>query len=97
MRLREDTGSYWTAVQAETAAQAAVTAYLQTRLITFGGTGSVTTTATRTGTSPKFDPSGVGGTVDVVVTYTHTYLALPKFLGWGNTINIAAETIMRLE
>lgn len=75
--------------------QTAVNDYLRSRLITFGGTATATTTATRTGTSPQHDVNG--GTLDVLVTYQHTYLALPKWAGWGDTINISSRTIMRLQ
>lgn len=68
--------------------------YLQSRLISFGGATSATVTAPTTGTSPKH---GGSGSIDVTVTYTHAFLALPRFLGWGNTINLSSETIMRLE
>jgi Flp pilus assembly protein TadG len=79
----------------EAEVQAAVNDYSQSRLITFGGTATATTTATRTGTSPRYDING--GTVDVLVTYQHTYLALPKWEGWGNTTHISSRTIMGLQ
>jgi Flp pilus assembly protein TadG len=79
----------------QTEIQTAVDDYLRSRLITFGGTATATTTAARTGTSPQFHIDG--GTVDVQVTYQHTYLALAKWAGWGDTINISSRTIMRLQ
>ena len=80
----------------------AVLSYLNTKLITFGGSGNVTVTAPLpTGQSPEYAyyPYTLGaiGTRTVTVTYQHTFLVLPRFLGLGNTINLAAQTIMRLE
>lgn len=98
----DSSGNYWSEATMRTAAQTAVNQYLQAKLINFGGAGTINTVAVRTGGSPG-DPDNpgnniTGGTVDVTVTYTHTYLAIPKFGGWGgNTINIGARTIMRLE
>jgi Flp pilus assembly protein TadG len=70
----------------------AVDNYLNGRLITFGATGPSWTTQVLA--NEAISP---GGRVDVQVTYTHRYLVLPNFLGFGNTINISAETIMRVE
>ena len=71
--------------------------YLTSKLITFG-TGSINTlvdTAINVnGISPKW---GGDGTFDVIVTYTHTFMTIPRFVGLGNTISLGAETIMRLE
>ena len=92
--------NYWTATQAEDAAKTAVTnymqtSYMQTRFLTFGATSPPTTAALRFGTSPQYDPAG--GTVEVTVTYQYRFLAIPKFAGWGDTLNISSKTIMRLE
>jgi Flp pilus assembly protein TadG len=99
--LTDGGGNYWSVAAMQTKVQQTVNDYLQTRLVTFGPLGSITTTATRTNQSPEYDyyayQSHDEGTVDVRVTYTHRYLALPNFAGWGNTIKISAETIMRLE
>ena len=73
----------------------AVSDYLQSKLITFGGSATPTTSVTRTGTSPDCDPGG--GTVEVQVSYTHTYLAFPRLAGWDGTVDIGAETTMRRE
>jgi Flp pilus assembly protein TadG len=86
-------GSYSPVTQTEV--ETAVNNYLQSRLITFSGTAAVTTQVVRAGTSPQLDANG--GTVAVQVSYQHTYLALPKIAGWGNTINISARTVMRLQ
>ncbi len=73
--------------------------YLGTHLITFGGKKSpssdpVTGAAvivTRNGVSP-------GGELRVKVGYTYSFLVLPQFaLGVGQGINMAAETVMRME
>jgi Flp pilus assembly protein TadG len=70
----------------------AVDNYLQGKLITF----SVTPPSWTTNLLAN-EAISPGGRVDVKVTYTHRYLVLPNFLGFGNTINISAETIMRVE
>jgi Flp pilus assembly protein TadG len=73
--------------------------YLGTHLITFGGKRSpssdpitgATVIVTRTGVSP-------GGELRVSVGYTYNFLVLPQFIpGVGQGINMAAETIMRME
>jgi len=73
--------------------------YLGTRLITFGGRRSpssspvsgATVIVTRTGVSP-------GNNLRVRVGYTYSFLVLPKFTpGLGGGINMAAETVMRME
>ncbi len=74
-----------------------VRSYLLRNLITFGRTPDITVLAPTTGTSPSNHDFPGSGYITVTVTYHHTYLALPNFLGWGNAIDIAAETIMRLE
>jgi Flp pilus assembly protein TadG len=70
----------------------AVDNYLQGKLITFGV--SPPSWTTNLLANEAISP---GGRVDVQVVYTHRYLVLPNFLGLGNTINISAETIMRVE
>lgn len=94
-------GSYWAEGDMQAAVSQKVNDYLQTRLISFGGPATINTVATRTNVSPRYNydayMSATEGKVDVVVTYTHRYLALPSFMGWGRTINISAETVMRLE
>jgi hypothetical protein len=78
----------------EPAIQNVVHDYWQPRLIAFDGN-TPTTTAPRTGTSPEY---GGDGYVAVTVTYTHTLMAIPSFLGMlDNKITMNAETIMRLE
>ncbi len=94
-------GSYWSAADMQTAASLAVTKYLQSKLVSFGGAATVTTTATRTGGSPG-DPAhpeynATGGTVEVKVSYVYRYLAFGRFVGWTDTITIGAKTTMRLE
>ena len=102
MTYQADSGTYWTVPEMEAAVRAAVTRYLQAKLITFGGTPIwVTDPIIRTGHSPG-DPDWptfnvIGGTVDVTVTYTHTFLAFPRIAGLGNNIDLDARTIMRLE
>ena len=77
----------------------AVNNYLGTHLITFGGKRSpssnpvtgATVIVTRTGVSP-------GGDLRVRVGYTYSFLVLPQFTpGLGRGINMAAETVMRME
>jgi Flp pilus assembly protein TadG len=73
--------------------------YLGTHLISFGSkrppssdpvTGA-TVLVMRTGGSP-------GGEVKVRVGYTYSFLVLPQFAsGLGGGINMAAETVMRME
>jgi Flp pilus assembly protein TadG len=78
----------------QTAIRTVVHDYWQPRLIAFDGN-TPTTTAPRTGTSPEY---GGNGQVDVTVTYTHKFLAIPSFLGLvNNKITMNARTIMRLE
>lgn len=94
----DSSSNYWSLASMRTAVNNAVNNYLQGRLINFGGNPTWITVANRSGGSP-YDPSFnvSGGTVDVTVTYTHTFLAIPNFIGSGNTINIGSQTIMRLE
>jgi Flp pilus assembly protein TadG len=76
---------------ADSEIEAAVDSYLNGKLINFdGATAWVTDVPTNEATSP-------GGRVRVVVTYTHTFLAFGRLVGWGNTIDIGSETIMRVE
>jgi Flp pilus assembly protein TadG len=75
---------------------AAVDNYLSGRLINFGGAASwPPPQVTWTGDSPDCDASG--GTVKVAVQYEHTYMLIPRFLGLGPTITLAAETTMNRE
>jgi len=96
-----DSSSYWSVAAMQSAVTTAVNNYLQTRLINFGGVPTWSTNASRSGYSPG-DPdyplyNSIGGTVDVTVTYNHTFLVFPRFIGLGSTISIAGETVMRLE
>jgi len=77
----------------------AVNNYLGSHLITFGGKrprGSDPVTGAsvivmRTGYSP-------GGELRVRIGYTYSFLVLPQFTpGFGQGINMAAETVMRME
>ena len=94
-------GNYWSEADMQAEVEQTVNDYLQGRLISFGPSVSITTTATRTNTSPEYDYEAylteTEGKVDVVVSDTHNYLVLPNFAGWGNTIDISAETVMGLE
>lgn len=94
-------GLYWPETSMQAAAVAAVTNYLQNqgKLITFGTYTAPTVLADRDGGSPgdPHNPDPVaGGTATVTVTWQHTFLAIPNFLGFSNPI-IGAETVMRLE
>jgi Flp pilus assembly protein TadG len=73
--------------------------YLGSHLVTFGGKRSpssspvsgATVIVTRTGVSP-------GGDLKVRVGYTYSFLVLPKVTpGLGDGINMAGETVMRME
>ncbi len=73
--------------------------YLGRNLVTLGGKRSpssnpvtgATVIVTRTGVSP-------GGNLRVRVGYTYTFLVLPQLTpGLGQGINMAAETVMRME
>ncbi len=73
--------------------------YLGSHLVTLGGkrspssnpTTGATVVVTRTGGSP-------GGNLRVRVGYTYSFLVLPKFTpGLGQGINMAGETVMRME
>jgi Flp pilus assembly protein TadG len=75
--------------------EAAVNAYLESKLISFGDVNQINTTVTRVGNSPDCDLNP--GTVAVDVVYQHSYLAIPRFMGLGNTIAINATTIMNRE
>jgi hypothetical protein len=51
----------------------------------------VTVTVTGAGGSPE-------SPLSVKVNYTYTFMALPAFVsGMGATLNLSAETVMRLE
>ena len=76
-----------------------VNSYLGTHLVTFGGKHSpssdpvtgATVIVTRAGVSP-------GGNLTVRVGYTYSFLVLPKLTpGLGQGINMAAQTVMRME
>jgi Flp pilus assembly protein TadG len=78
-----------------TAIQTVVHDYWQPRLIAFDGNTPDPAIAQTTGTSPEY---GGNGHVDVTVTYTHKFLAIPSFLGMlNNTVTMNVKTIMRLE
>jgi Flp pilus assembly protein TadG len=73
--------------------------YLGSHLVNLGGKRSpssdpatgATVIVTRTGVSP-------GGNLKVRVSYTYSFLVLPKLTpSLGQGINIAAETVMRME
>ncbi len=73
--------------------------YLGSHLVTLGGKRSpssdpvsgATVIVTRTGVSP-------GGNLRVRVGYTYSFLVLPQFTpGLGQGINMAGETVMRME
>lgn len=96
-------GNYWSLDEMQAKVQETVNEYLQGRLITFGPAGTVTTTATRSGAIHsdgidyyEYTPESIG-TLDVAVNYQHTYLAVPDFFGWGDSLNLSASTTMRLE
>jgi Flp pilus assembly protein TadG len=68
-----------------------VNTYLATRLITFGGSNTATTTVTRNG-------STFGSELRVQVNYNYSFLVLPGFItGSPDGINMVATTTMRLE
>jgi len=69
----------------------AVNNYLQGKLINFGGMASWSTNVVD---NQAISP---GGIVRIAVTYQHTFLVFGRFLGLGDTINIGAETSMRVE
>ena len=80
----------------DSAIEKAVTDYLQAKLINFGdGSTSISTTISRNGNCPDQNPGG--GDVTVTVSYNHSFLVIPKFLGLGDTITLAGETVMRRE
>jgi Flp pilus assembly protein TadG len=82
----------------------AVNDYLAGRAVTFGGP-TINTQVRWSTTSPPGSwgawngsvPAAPGGTIDVRVTYTYSFLAFPRLAGWPGTANITAETIMRME
>ena len=75
----------------ESQIKTAVDAYLDGKLIDFSGTPNWETDV------PSNEATSPGGRVRVVVTYHHTFLALGRFVGWGDAIDIDAETTMRVE
>lgn len=64
--------------------------YCQQYLITFASGASPQTTVTGTGGS-------YGSNLTVQVSYPYTFLVLPKFITLGNSINLSATTVMRME
>jgi len=100
---KDSAGNYWSEAEMQAKVQQTVNDYLQGRLISFGPATSVTTTATRGGNVYadgvdyyEYAPGNIGK-LEVAVAYQHEYLAIPNFIGFGDTVNLAAETIMRLE
>ena len=100
---KDSAGNYWSEETMQAKVQQTVNDYLQGKLITFGSLSSVTTTATRSGhvyadgiDFYEYTPETIG-TLDVAVSYQYDYLAIPNFMGWGDTINLSAESTMRLE
>jgi Flp pilus assembly protein TadG len=65
--------------------------YLGSSLITFGAPIAANTTVTRIGYNP-------GDELKVTVNYIYTFLIVPSFVAsLGGGINMAAETVMRME
>jgi Flp pilus assembly protein TadG len=96
-------GNYWSEAEMKAKVRQTVNDYLQGRLITFGQLNPVAITATRSGNIHtdginyyEYTPESIG-TLEVAVNYQHTYLAVPSFFGWGDTLNLSAATTMRLE
>ena len=67
-----------------------VEAYCANHLITFGGSASVNVTASHPVQQFGYD-------LTVTVTYPYSFLALPRFIGIGNTLNLRAVTVMKYE
>jgi len=68
-----------------------VNSYLGSSLITFGTAVAASTTVTRTGYNP-------GDDLKVTVNYNYTFLIIPSFVtSLSGGINMAAETVMRME
>jgi len=68
-----------------------VTSYCGSHLITFGAASGATTTIERGGNSS-------GDSLTVRVAYQYTFLVLPNFVtDLTGGINMAAETVMRME
>jgi Flp pilus assembly protein TadG len=68
-----------------------VNTYLRNHLITFGGSPTPIVSILRSGSSP-------GGELRVRVAYTYTFLVLPRLSSTlGRGVNMAAETVMRME
>lgn len=100
-----DTGAYDPLDLSEV--QSAVSNYLSGRIIDFASGSSTTSVcwaSVPTGpwdnciSPPPAQPSPPGSNyLRVVVSYPYSYLVLPNFLGGNPTINLSAETIMRME
>jgi len=68
-----------------------VDSYLGSSLITFGAPVAANTTVTRIGYNP-------GDELKVTVNYNYTFLIIPSFVtSLSGGINMAAETVMRME
>src|SRR5512139_3857495 len=68
-----------------------VNSYLGSSLITFGAPVTANTTVTRIGYNP-------GDELKVTVNYNYTFLIIPSFVtSLSGGINMAAETVMRME
>ena len=66
--------------------------YCANKLITFGGSPSVTVTATPSNPTPTF-----GDTLTVVVSYQYTGLLLYTLINSGQQVNLTASTVMSYE
>ena len=76
----------------ETGIKAVVETYCSDHLITFGS-GTLNTSA-----DPADGSGSHGDPLTVTVTYTYNFLVLPNFVSdLAGGINLAAETVMRLE
>jgi hypothetical protein len=87
------TGAY--SPKTEEEIQNVVNAYANNYLITFGANPPVTPT-----TTASWDPSQTSGAILAVnVQYTYTFLILPSFMSGmlGDTLDLGAETVMRME
>jgi Flp pilus assembly protein TadG len=98
-RSNASTGAY--APLDSTGVSNAVNAYLTGRLVSFGAASPNTAVQWSTTSPPGSWTTTIntspGGSINVVVTYSYRFLALPGFTGWGNPLNISAQTIMRME
>lgn len=79
-----------------TTVEEAATKYLEEKLISFGAIPAYDFTGSQVvGGSPD---CGGNGYVDVRVSYQHTFLVIPNFLGFNdNKVDLQAQTIMRLQ